>query len=324
LPEGRVIGILSVDDPVDGRKPTQASLAPLELFIGLAALALESARLFKQLDSARNEVREHASQLEKKVEERSQELVEAQEKLLKAQRLATIGEVSAQVGHDLRNPLTAINTSLYYLRNVLPVKQKDKVGATLESMQDAILHANQIVEDLLEYSRPASFKKTRLQLKSIATASLSSIFIPKDVEVNVQLEEAEVYGDRTRLTRVFQNLISNAIDAMPDGGTLTLSSERTPEEARLSISDTGAGIGEENLTLLFTPFFTTKSKGLGLGLAICKRLVEAHGGKIDVKSRLGEGTTISVTLPLASAAAKDADASAESASDRGPKDLPQT
>ncbi len=298
LPEGRIIGILSVDDPVDGRRPTSASLAPMELFIGLAAQSLESARLFRQLESARNEIREYAGQLEKKVDERSRELVEAQEKLLKAQRLATIGEVSAQVGHDLRNPLTAINTNLYYLHNVLPRKQKDRVDVTLNSMQNAIFHANRIVEDLLEYSRTAGLKKIKLQLKSVVESSLASVLIPKNVTVTMKLEDAEIYGDSTRLMRVFQNLTSNAVDAMPDGGSLTLTSEVGQKEVTLNIADTGAGIGEENLALLFTPFFTTKSKGLGLGLAICKRLVEAHGGRIDVKSKVGEGTTISVTLPL--------------------------
>ncbi len=308
LPDGRIIGILSVDDPVDGRRPTQTSLAPLELFIGLAAVALESARLFKELERARNEIREYAGQLEEKVEERSRELVDAQEKLLKAQRLATIGEVSAQVGHDLRNPLTAINTNLYYLHNVLPRKQKDKVDVTLNSMQNAIFHANRIVEDLLEYARTAGLKKRKLLLNSVLTSSMSSVLIPKNVSVHVKLEDrVEVDGDSTRLTRVFQNLVSNAVDAMPDGGSLTVSSAVGPKEVIVSISDTGAGIREENLGLLFTPFFTTKSEGLGLGLAICKRLVEAHGGRIDVKSKVGEGTTISVALPLASAEGGAAD-----------------
>jgi PAS domain S-box-containing protein len=302
LADGRMVGVLSVDDPIDGRRPTQASLAPLELFIGQAAVALESARLFEQLEKARNQIKEYAGQLEKKVEERSRELVDAQEKLLKAQRLATIGEVSAQVGHDLRNPLTAINTNLYYLHNVLPRKQKDKVDATLSSMQNAIFHANRIVEDLLEYSRTAALKKTRLVLNSVVTSSLNSVLIPKNVEVSVDLAEgAELDGDGTRLMRVFQNLVSNAVDAMPDGGYLTVASKVADGRATVEVSDTGAGIREENLALLFTPFFTTKSKGLGLGLAICKRLVEAHEGKIDVRSRVGEGTTISVTLPLAGA-----------------------
>jgi PAS domain S-box-containing protein len=308
LPDGRIIGILSVDDPVDGRRPTQTSLAPLELFIGLAAVALESARLFRELEEVRNEIREYAGQLEKNVEERSRELVEAQEKLLKAQRLATIGEVSAQVGHDLRNPLTSINTNLYYLQNVLPKKQKDKVDVTLDSMQNAVIHANRIVEDLLEYSRTAALKKKKLLLNSVLTSSMSSVLIPKNVSVHLKLEdEVEIDGDSSRLLRVFQNLVSNAVDAMPDGGSLTVSSAVGPKEVIVGVADTGAGIREENLALLFTPFFTTKSKGLGLGLAICKRLVEAHGGRIEVKSKVGEGTTISVALPLASAEGGAAD-----------------
>ena len=299
LSDGRIVGILSIDDPVDGRKPTQASLAPLELFIGLAAIALESARLFKQLEGARNEIRDYAGQLEKKVDERSRELVEAQEKLLKAQRLATIGEVSAQVGHDLRNPLTTINTNLYYLHNVLPRKQKDRVEATLNSMQNAVFYANRIVEDLLEYSREAGLKKTRIVLSSLIKSSMGSVLIPKSVEAVTDFDDnVEISGDTTRLTRVFQNLISNAVDAMPGGGKLTVTSKVNGKEVVIDVSDTGAGIGEENLALLFTPFFTTKSKGLGLGLAICRRLVEAHGGRIDVRSKLGEGTTMSVTLPL--------------------------
>jgi len=297
LPDGRVVGILSVDDPIDGKKPTKASLAPLGLFIGMAALALESARLFRALESARNEIREHAGQLERKVEERSRELEEAHEKLLQAQRLATIGEVAAQVGHDLRNPLTAINTNLYYLNNVMTRKQRDRVDVTLESIQNAVSHANRIVEDLLEYSQTTGFRKTNLMVKPIVLSSLGSIFIPNNISVTMTLQDAEVYGDRARLMRVFQNLMSNAVDAMPDGGSLRLSSILKPTEITVSITDTGVGVSEKDLPMLFTPFFTTKSKGLGLGLAICKRLVEAHGGRIEVKSRVGEGTSFSVTLP---------------------------
>jgi signal transduction histidine kinase len=140
---------------------------------------------------------------------------------------------------------------------------------------------------------------------------MSSVLIPKNVNVHVELEDnIEVNGDSSRLTRVFQNLISNAVDAMADGGSLTVSSAVGSQEVIVSISDTGAGIREENLALLFTPFFTTKSKGLGLGLAICKRLVEAHGGRIEVKSKAGEGTTMSVALPLASSEGGAADTTA--------------
>lgn len=299
LPDGRIVGVVSVDDPVDGRRPTRESLAPMELFISQAAQSIENARLLQQLTKARNQIREYATNLEHMVEQRSQELAQAQGRLLTAERMAAIGEVAAQVGHDLRNPLTAINTNLFYLNKVLKKEGGGrKVNDTISSIQRSVNHANKIVADLLEYSRVAQLKKARVALEGLIRHSLSELIIPSNVRLRVEVQpDIYIDADTAKMMRVFQNLASNAIDAMPDGGELVISSQVSGGDVVITVSDTGQGIEEKNLDQLFTPFFTTKAKGLGLGLATCKRLVEAHGGKISATSKVGQGTTIVVALP---------------------------
>jgi len=297
LADGRVVGQLSIDDPLDGRRPTKDSLAPLELFVHQAAVAIENAQLIEKLNQATEQIRGHADELERKVQQRTKELVEAQQRLLKAERLAAIGEVATMIGHDLRNPLTAINTNLFYLENVLPKKQRTKVGDTIRSMEAAVDHANRIVADLLEFSRPTELKKAPVQLKQLVEESMKDVPIPPNVRLVTRLNDGQIRVDASKIKRVLQNLISNAIDAMPGGGTLKVTCGLEGGDAVFTVEDTGQGIRPEDVKKLFTPFFTTKAKGLGLGLAICRRLAEAHGGKCELESEAGSGTKATVRIP---------------------------
>jgi PAS domain S-box-containing protein len=253
------------------------------------------------------QLKEYSSNLEKMVAERTGELDESHRKLIEAERLATIGSVAAQVGHDLRNPLTTINTSLYFLRSVLPVAKDKKVIETMGQMDAAMLHANKIVEDLLTYSRQAPMKKVTLRLDDILQAAVASVPVGKRVRTELSLGAgATVAGERSRLVRVFQNLISNAADAMPRGGRLSVSSAVFGRKVKVTVADTGIGIPRGQQRKLFLPLYTTKAQGLGMGLPICKRLVEAHGGSISVKSKLGKGTAVTVVLPLTSPSRREA------------------
>ena len=298
-PAGRVVGILSMDDPLDGRKPTRESLTPLELFLHQAAIVIENAQLIESLRKARKQLEAHAEDLERKVEERTRELKKSQEQLLKAQRLAVIGELAGMVGHDLRNPLTSINGAAYYVKKRLRSKIDGKVKEMLNLIEKNIVYSNKIINDLLDYSREVKLDLTESNPKSIVKEALFLVEIPKNVKV-IDLTEGKpkIKIDTGKMKRAFVNIIKNAVEAMPKGGTLTTKSRKSDGDLEFVLSDTGVGMSKRTMKKLWAPLFTTKAKGMGFGLAICKRVIEAHGGSISVKSARGKGTTFTVTIPI--------------------------
>ena len=299
LANGRIVGSVSVDDPVDGRRPTKESLAPLELFLNQAAVAIENARLIEQLNNAKTQIQEYASKLEDKVAERTRELIDAENKLLKAERLAAIGELAGMVGHDLRNPLTGIAGATYYLKTKYGAKMDEKSKEMLKIIEKDIEYSNKIISDLLDYSRELRLEFSRATMDSIVKEAIAQVKIPKNVKIsNLTQDAPEINVDKEKMKRVFVNIIKNAIDAMPRGGTLKITSKALDSTMKIVFKDTGEGIKKDVLEKLWSPFFTTKAKGMGLGLPICKRIIEAHGGKISVESQLGKGTTFTVTFPI--------------------------
>ena len=222
-----------------------------------------------------------------------------EEDLAKSQRLATIGELAAMVGHDLRNPLTGIAAATYSLKKTLGPKTNKKEKEMLRLIEQGIEHSDKIVSDLLEYSRGIQLELTQTDAKSITRSALMSLKIPKGVRVvDLTKEEPNIELDVDKMRRVFASLIQNAVDAMPRGGTLRITSRKSNRNLQVSITDTGVGITEEAMKDLWIPLHSTKAKGIGLGLPIAKRLVEAHGGRISVETKLGKGSNFTVTLPL--------------------------
>jgi len=215
------------------------------------------------------------------------------------ERVNTIGELAAMIGHDLRNPLTGISSATYYLKRKYGSLMDEKGRDMLEVIEKDINYSNKIVSDLLEYSRSLTLDLKEMNPKSAVAEALSHVDFPKNVHL-IDLTESTpaIKIDADKMTRVFINLIKNAIDAMPNGGKLTITSEKMSGKVKIAFADTGLGISEENLKKLFGPLFTTKAKGMGLGLAICKRIVEAHGGRISVESVINKGTTFTITIPI--------------------------
>ncbi|MEM2146973.1 MAG: PAS domain S-box protein, partial [Candidatus Jordarchaeaceae archaeon] len=243
-------------------------------------------------------LRRYSESLEELVEERTA-------KLREAERLAAIGETAAMVGHDLRNPLQAIVGSLYLLNNKLKTEtslshQLKYYLGLLQTIEAQVDYMNKIVSDLEDYARPVKPHLTLTDLHQLIKDILSIITIPEKIKLIIEIEEnfSHIFVDSTMMRRVLSNLITNAVQAMPSGGQLTIKASKTDSMALISVEDTGAGIPEENMSKIFQPLFTTKSKGQGLGLAVCKKLVEAHGGEITVKSEVGKGTTFIVKIPL--------------------------
>jgi PAS domain S-box-containing protein len=219
--------------------------------------------------------------------------------LAKSQRFAAIGETAAMVGHDLRNPLQGIAGAVYYLATKDRPKPSKEGRKMLQLIEEGIGRSDKIISDLLEYSRELRLELSETNAKSITENAFATVKIPKGVRViNSTKNEPPMQLDLEKMRRVFLNLTLNAVDAMPKGGTLTIASTRSGDNVHITFKDTGEGMTTETLAKLWSPLFTTKAKGMGFGMAIAKRLVEAHGGSINVESKLGKGSTFVVTLPI--------------------------
>ena len=212
--------------------------------------------------------------------------------------MAEIGELSTMVAHDLRNPLQSIATSAYFLKNNKFKEDDRKYALMVQNIEDSVNYSNKIVNEILDYSSKINLEITETTPESIINQALSSITIPDNIVIlNNSKPKPVLHLDVNKIRRVCENLIKNAVDAMPEGGTITITSEETNDMIEISISDTGCGIPKENLKKIMTPFFTTKAKGIGLGLAICHRIIESHMGKILVESEKDQGTTFAIILP---------------------------
>jgi PAS domain S-box-containing protein len=245
------------------------------------------------------QLRRYSEHLEELVEGRTKDLKEAQNRLVKSERLAAIGELAGMVGHDLRNPLTGIAGATYYLKATFGRKMDRKAKEMLGIIEKAVGYSNSIINDLLEYSRGITLELTESSPKALAREALSHVEIPENVQViDLTEDEPKTKVDADKLKRAFLNLIKNALDAMPKGGRLTIKSKKSTDRWIIAFSDTGVGMTKEVIDKLWTPLFTTKAKGMGFGLPICKRIVEAHGGKISVESAIAKGTTFTVTIPI--------------------------
>lgn len=232
------------------------------------------------------------------MEERTNQLRQIQAKLVKSERLAAIGELAAMVGHDLRNPLTGIKAATYYLKGKCMLEEGSKAKEMFQMIDDCIDQSNKIVNDLLEYSRMTKIDVKQANPKEVILHSLALVKKPENMHVKIDVnEETLVKIDQSKIIRVFTNVIRNAFDAMPDGGNLLIKSILTQTTWDVAFTDSGVGMSRETLGKLGYPLFTTKAKGMGFGIPICKRIVEAHGGKLLIESTLGKGTTITISLP---------------------------
>jgi len=261
--------------------------------VGLYRDITERKRMEKKLE-------EYSQHLEELVEKRTRELRETQEQLLKAERLAAIGEIAAMVGHDLRNPLTGIGAATYYLKKKFGSEIDLKAMEMFELIEKGIEHSNNIITDLLEYSREIQLEWTETTPRLIMKEALSLVRIPDNIRVlDSTLNEPKIKVDFEKMKRVFANIIKNATEAMREGGgELTITSNELNGNLEIVFTDTGIGMPNDVIEKLWTPLFTTKAKGMGLGLSICRRFVEAHGGNISVESTVCKGTTFTITIPI--------------------------
>jgi PAS domain S-box-containing protein len=221
-----------------------------------------------------------------------------EDRLRKAERMAAIGETAAMVGHDLRNPLQGISGAVYVLKQRLnPGDTQSK--EMLELIERALEYADNIVRELVDYSRDVHIEPTETNAKAVIDAAIQQVNIPTNIKLrNLTTSTPNLSLDVVKTQRVFVNLIGNAVDAMPAGGEISITAKEVGELIEVKFSDTGTGIPDDVMRNLWKPLKTTKPKGMGLGLAICKRIVEAHGGSIEVESSLGHGCIFTIKLPI--------------------------
>ena len=278
----------------------------------LGELASSFNHMAKDLDGAQHELIDWSSTLERKVEQKTRELQTAQEQVLHMEKMASLGKLSSMIAHELNNPLSGILTlsKLVKKRLAAPEITPEKLAQMnrdLLLISDEAKRCGEIVKNLLFFARAHPSERSACDLHAIVERSLRLIQHQIDMQQISVIYAAPdppvlVTGDESQIQQVLIAILINALEAMPDGGTLTIVARDAGDHSELEIGDTGIGIPATALPRIFEPFFTTKESGygMGLGLSIVYGIIKQHGGDIRVTSEPGHGTTMTVTLPRAS------------------------
>ena len=299
LVRGESIGVIVVGRRPDGEGFGRSDLRLLKGLARHASMALEQARLVAGLESSRSELQALASTLEDRVRERTRALEEAHHELLRSERMATLGRLAATVAHELRNPLAVVRTSACYLRQRCR-GQDERVDRHLQLIDHQVQAAGRIITELLDFSREVVPNRAPLDVNRVAREVLAQLSVPDRVQAHLELSEdlPPIRVDPIHLEQCLRNLVHNALQAMPEGGTLTLRTGLQERGAVLEVQDTGLGIPPEDLERIFEPLFTTRAQGCGLGLSLTRKLVLANRGHLELDSEVGRGTSFRIVLPL--------------------------
>jgi len=236
-----------------------------------------------------------------------------QEQLLQSEKLAAMGRLTSQIAHELNNPLYGIMNTLELLKTeIAPESKRRKV---LEMALSETVRLSDLLRKMLSFSKPDQAEKQAVDLNTVLDEILllhEKQLQENDIKIKTTYAEAlpQINASRDQLRQVFLNLVANARDAMPDGGTLSVTTASDAENVRIKIADSGTGIKQEHLKKIFDSFFTTKDsvKGVGLGLSVCYGFIKDHGGDIKVKSKVSSGTTFTITFPIFETAAEKEEA----------------
>lgn len=285
-------------------------LRPL-LFVFFAVLI--SLLLAAQLNLVEKEKKARAelSQLHQEFVENRQRfemrLMEQQEQLIQAEKLTSLGQMAASVAHEVNNPLSGV--LLYTQLLIKKIKgdniAKETVLDNLSKMESELIRSTKLIRNLLDFARQSPPTLSEVNVNDILNRAIDLAAYSADKQHIQVIKEfgpslPKLMADFDQLQQVFTNLILNAIQAMPEGGRLTLRTSTGNGELKIEVQDTGCGISPQNMPKLFTPFFTTKKevKGVGLGLAVSLGIIQRHRGRIEVQSKEREGTTFTIRLPL--------------------------
>jgi signal transduction histidine kinase len=243
-------------------------------------------------------------------EESVRVLREQQSELLKKERLIVLGQLAGSLAHQIRNPLGAISNAVAVLRRQLGGQTTPAMDQALDIAQEEVWVANRIIADLLAYSKIRPPAQRSIGVQELVDTVLGRETVPEGVKIDQRLGNERVYVDPGQVSDAIANVIRNACEAMDGRGTLTIASRRDDDSVELSIADTGVGISQEEIALLFEPLITSKPLGIGLGLTTARALVANQGGTLDCEGEPGKGARFMLRLPIAEPGADAAEARA--------------
>ena len=281
--KGGAVGVIVADNPYSREPITEDHIHLLNIFAGQAALAIENAETCKSL------------------EEKIEQLRETQERLCRSERLVAMGEISTYIAHEIRNPLVTIGG---FARSIERAKPKEEEVATATRIiVEEVSRLEKILGNIKDFSKPQEPRKVRVHINTLLedTCCLTEAYLRErriSLVKNFSPGLPPTFLDPSQIKQVFLNLIKNAAESMEGGGTLTVQTTQEEQYIRTDISDTGQGMAPEVMEKIFTPFFTTKTSGTGVGLVVSQKIIDDHDGKLRVSSIQGRGSTFSILLPV--------------------------
>jgi len=276
-------GVIVADNIYTGEPITEDRVSLLTMFANQAALAIENAETYKRL------------------EEKINQLTETQQKLISSEKLAAIGSMASYIAHEIRNPLVTIGG---FAKSLSRFNFEDpKIRADIEIIYDEVRRLEIILNNLMDISKPQRSEKINVRICETVDSTcalMENYFNEKNINLYKKFEPGipQISVDPGQIKQVVLNILRNAVESMPDGGDLTIEIKTVGESIKINITDTGKGMTEEVLKNIFNPFFTTRSSGTGIGMAISLKIIEDHGGHINVESEYGKGTTMSISLSI--------------------------
>jgi Amt family ammonium transporter len=292
----RIMGAISADYIFRDKIITKEKVNSLVTFANQAGLALENAKLYHELKLFNEE-------LEERVKKATDDLKKTQEQLLQTSRLSALGQLSAGVAHEIRNPLTSIRILIHSLKERLSAEDMRREDIVV--IENEIERINQIIKQFLDFARPSQPKMEKVNINQLIEDTLLLIsHVLKEHDTRIEKAFSvmpTISADRDQMRQVFLNLILNAMQAMSEGGRLKITTTVKENKIQISFQDEGPGIPESIQDKLFEPFFTTKEEGIGLGLSITYRIIKAHHGQIGLENLAGKGAVFTITLPLENA-----------------------
>jgi signal transduction histidine kinase len=281
-----MLGLLALDRRSDGSELSAEDVQLVQALVNQAASALENTRLYTKLKRS------------------AEELERSQRRLVQSEKLAATGRLAASIAHEINNPLQAIKNCLELILDEAE-EGKPLDRTYLDVATSELERIRGIIQQMLDLYRPGQERMTPVDLNAAVEGVLALMRKQLEshhiaVETHLDDDTPHVIGRGDQIRQVFINLILNSSEAMPEGGQLVLTTHQDSDGfVTVQVIDHGVGIAPENLTRIADPFFTTKSKGVGLGLTICHEIIERHQGTLDVTSQVGHGSTFTIRLPAA-------------------------
>ncbi len=303
LVKEKSLGAIAADHTEPGKNIKRETLESVMTFSQQAGLAIHNALMYQEL-------KVFSQQMEEKIQKTTADLRKTEAQLIRSEKLAALGQLSAGIAHEIRNPLTSMNILIHSLTENLPTE--DSRWKDLKVIEEEVLRINEIVDQFLRFAKPASPLLEKTSLIPIFEEILQLLRPQMEkgkIGVKKEFEPLPLITvDKEQIKQVILNLLMNAIQAMTGGGKLGMSGRLSKDGdwVELAIQDSGVGIPPEDIDKLFDPFFSKREGGIGLGLSIAHRIIDQHHGKIGVESTPGKGTRFTLSLPVCTEE-KDAD-----------------